>query len=619
MDREELRTQEEAPEMTVYRAPDAEGEAPQAAPGPLPWEIRAPEKKEKKRAALSRAFSALGNVFGRFPFTALFLAAASAILAVLILEGESVISLEKEMLDALTRILAGCGYAALFSAGLKMLCMGRKRELPRWAGFLVCFLLPCAMGAWIYVILDRYLDSDYLVMVLCGIAAALAFFFLFSAYFATKGEGTFASVVGACFVAGLADSIAVAGLELALYAFDSLVLGGRMPEWIYILAVDICAVFLAPMVLLSRLPLEEEEDAAPSKTHRVLIGNIGIPVYLLLIAVLYIYFIKIAVTLTMPEGRINWFASFALLFFVFFRLQSEDLDTGPSRFLTKYGAWLMLPVIGMQILALVIRLRAYGLTTVRWYSLVCTGLGILFVLASLLKEPPYRWIVLVCVAAALVTTGTGWNGYDVSAGNQTDRLTKALEAEGMWKDGAIVRKADPSPGNREIILDSAAYLSRVSGRNTELGRMIRDRDGDLYELFGIREETPEPGPAHDWRYVRYAADPMDYDITGYSTLSRFEVYVDLYEKGSSYDPEQEPRQSVSTGDDELYARLQPLLEKMLAAYDAGESLNAGELAVETKRGRYVFTELSFEYYGEETDYYYVSGSGMLLSGFTAAP
>jgi hypothetical protein len=196
---------------------------------------------------------------------------------------------------------------------------------------------------------------------------------------------------------------------------------------------------------------------------------------------------------------------------------------------------------------------------------------------------------------------------------------KALEAEGMWKDGAIVRKADPSPDNREIILDSAAYLSRVSGRNTEAGRMIRDFDGDLYELFGIREEQPDPGPAHDWRFVRYMADPMEYDISGYGALRRFEVYVDVYEKGSSYAPEEGSQQSVSTGDPELYRLLQPLLERMLAAYDAGESLNAGELAVETKRGRYVFTELSFEYYGEETDYYYVSGSGMLLSGFTAAP
>ena len=74
---------------------------------------------------------------------------------------------------------------------------------------------------------------------------------------------------------------------------------------------------------------------------------------------------------------------------------------------------------------------------------------------------------------------------------------------------------------------------------------------------------------------------------------------------------------ISNGDKELYSSMEALLSYLTSEYDRGSDIASLELWTETAEGKYIFTDISYQCYGDEKVYYYLSADGLLLSGAEA--
>ena len=207
----------------------------------------------------------------------------------------------------------------------------------------------------------------------------------------------------------------------------------------------------------------------------------------------------------MPVGTMNWFASFALLGFAFFfgTLAAQKRLPLFSRFL-EWGFFILLPIIAVQIYGVCLRYAAYGLTTARYASMICTFCGIYALVVAFLKKKPQQ--VYLCAALlALIFSLTPLNVIDVPLHNQEARLNRILTEYDLLQDGQIVKRNDtPSHVVNEII-DIAQYI----GRNASpLAAAVLDADfKPIHEFFSF-----------------YGPNSWELSVVDYHTLIHFGVH-----------------------------------------------------------------------------------------------
>lgn len=173
-----------------------------------------------------------------------------------------------------------------------------------------------------------------------------------------------------------------------------------------------------------------------------------LPVYGLYLLILYAYIGKILWFGKMPSGTMNWYGTLALLgYTLFYFLMGETEDMRRKSFFLYTGLSL-LPITAVQLLGVYIRYEAYGLTTLRYLSMMCTAFG----LASLfqgMRRKSIQGLWLLSAALILLVTVTPANAIDIPVQNQQDRLYAALDSAHMVKDGDIVEGvAEEKNGSR---------------------------------------------------------------------------------------------------------------------------------------------------------------------------
>jgi membrane protein len=118
-----------------------------------------------------------------------------------------------------------------------------------------------------------------------------------------------------CKSLALAELIALIvffGLALSLWAVDELFITEYIFED-YVLVIFIFSqAVIAANVFLSQLTVQDGEFPV-SRAAKVIVFYTAFPVYILFVAVLYVYLAKILVTRNMPDGQINIFVSLATM------------------------------------------------------------------------------------------------------------------------------------------------------------------------------------------------------------------------------------------------------------------------------------------------------------------
>lgn len=348
--------------------------------------------------------------------------------------------------------------------------------------------------------------SRHLIMGTLGVYLALSFLALFFLEHTNRAPGLPALLFAAVF--SIATSILLfLGLMLCVAAFWALIItdtDGWLPETTYLFAGLIAYGVWGLGAFLGALPRAGERYEHSVAVQKLLL-YLFFPVYAVLLLVLYIYVGKIILAGEMPVGTMNWFASFALLGFVFFFGTLAEQKRLPlfNRFL-KWGLLLFFPILAVQLYGVYLRYEAYGLTTARYVSMICTFCGIYALAVAFLKKKP-RQVYLCAAILALIFSLTPLNVIDVPLRNQEVRLTQILTENNLLQDGQVIKRDDLPRKTIAEIADIARYIGEDA---SPLAAQV------LAANFNTHKET----------FSFYAKSSQEHSVAGYQRLIPFDTH-----------------------------------------------------------------------------------------------
>lgn len=233
------------------------------------------------------------------------------------------------------------------------------------------------------------------------------------------------------------------------------------PAWQLFLS-GLCQLGVGFLYFLSYIP--REEDTLPEHTGYVKCWRrLLLPGVCVLLLILYLYLGKIVWLRTMPVGLLNWFASIALFVYAFFYFSFSQSSEFWAHKVLQWGGLALVPVLMAQGMAVHIRIDAYGLTTLRYLSLVLTFYGILVLTFGLGRRRP-DFLYLVAAVLTVLLTLTPANLIDVPAYSQYKRLSKVLMVNGLYQDGQLQRARSLSAGDNKTLRSAYGYLASTEGR-----------------------------------------------------------------------------------------------------------------------------------------------------------
>jgi len=439
----------------------------------------------------------------------------------------------------------GCAAAAaaigcIFAAALRVFLERRGQERH---GFEV--LLPVVVFVFFFILVQGHDWTDpYILLKTAGPALVFTSVGLYCLEPQNEGENPPLAVFFAISKAWLVGTPLIVSLSTCLMAFDSLLfsLEGRLHTTLYFLIAEFSFLFIGIQVFLASLPERGKNMETPA-LFRALLMRVLWPVYLILLAILYLYVAKIIYVWAIPVGMMNWFASLALLAFsVFFFCFANDARYSLLQRFLRWGLLLFLPILAVQAVAVWQRVEPYGLTVLRYTSIHCTIFGIvLLVLAFLRRSPRPALLVLVLMIAAF--TLTPLNIVDVPLRTQEARLWGVLEENDMLQDGEVVENPALAEEARDRLLSASEYLldqKRTSfletpGMRETLAKLrgMQKREKTT-EWFEFQAENPVCIPVEGWKKAYRIDNPAVEDGVifvdkGDGTKERFDVSVYLEE------------------------------------------------------------------------------------------
>lgn len=313
----------------------------------------------------------------------------------------------------------------------------------------------------------------------------------------------------AIMLAGVAAALLAGGVCLVLVALKHL-LGIPVPDALYSDVALVCATLLLPALALAGLPVVAAagtmEAEAPPRAVTVVGTWILTPVALAYLVTLLAYTVKIAVQGELPRGEVTWIASLfsaagVSAWLVVWPLRSS----GPAH--VRLFHRILFPALAIPaallILAVSIRIRAYGVTEERYLAALFGGwaavVSVVYTLAR--HRLSIAWAPgLLGLALCFASIGP-WGERTVSVTSQTDRLVALLTAEGRLRDGRIV--AGGAPVDARTVREIRSRLHYLIGRKAgdritawlPEGRGWRLTHADVEGVLaamGIQAAAPDP-------------------------------------------------------------------------------------------------------------------------------
>ena len=432
---------------------------------------------------------------------------------------------------------AAAAIACIFAAALRLFLERREKERHGFEA-----LLTAAVFVFFFVLVQGHDWRDpYILLKTAGPALAFASVGLYCLAPQKEGEEPALAVLLAISKACLVGLLLVVSLSICLTAFDSLLfsLESRLHTTLYFLIAEFSFLFIGVQVFLASLP-ERGKDVETPALFRAILLRLLWPVYLILLAILYLYVAKIVYVWAMPVGMMNWFASLALLVFsIFFFCFAKDARCSLLQRFLRWGLLLFLPILAVQAVAVWQRVAPYGLTPLRYTSILCTVFGVfLLVLAFRRCSPRPAFLVLAFMIAAL--TLTPLNIVDLPLRTQEARLWRVLEENDMLQGGEVVENPALSSRNRERLLSASEYLLdqektsflETPGMREMLAKLQAEQAGGVAKnaegWFKFKAKDPSRIPVAGWKSAyplqgAYVEDGLLVVSTGDGTKEKIDV------------------------------------------------------------------------------------------------
>lgn len=236
-------------------------------------------------------------------------------------------------------------------------------------------------------------------------------------------------------------------------------------------AASFCGFVLVPWAFFSFLRSDGENAGVFSGILRIVVGYVLSPALVVYTAIMYVYFIKIALTWELPKGNVAYMVSAFMVAGAAGGMFGSAMENKYFGWFYKWFGLISLPLLAMFWVGLLYRVGQYGMTESRVYLLALGFLATLYAVRFIFPAGSYGRISLVSIAVlSALTFVPGISARDIGLDSQTERLESMAAQLGLTDENGRLVKAHSDADTlhkddyRELF-GAYAYVAGKKGRD----------------------------------------------------------------------------------------------------------------------------------------------------------
>lgn len=325
----------------------------------------------------------------------------------------------------------------------------------------------------------------------------------------------------AFFTSALYSVVLFVGLMAIYFAIDLLLF--NLVDQVIAHIANLVFLLFAPTYYLSLL---NDVSAPYPKILNILVSYILIPLLAAFTAVLVAYLVKILITQVWPVGQIGpMVLAYSASGFIVYIL-SVELDNKFAESFKKLFPFALIPLVGLQLYSIYIRIDAFGITESRYY-LILFGIFSLISAGYLIlsKSKNAKIVVLLAACFAIISIVPPVDAFSVSRMSQTSRVEEILVRNNMLSENKINPNPNLSAKDKSEITSIMDYMTSMGHLRSLEWFPEKYKDSSYlyneYEtIFGF---SPYDSPGID----RPAYYSVSMDKTVPLDISGYDLYINL--------------------------------------------------------------------------------------------
>ena len=320
-------------------------------------------------------------------------------------------------------------------------------------------------------------------------------------------EKYFQSVVVDKTVTILYSMVLFLGLTAVFLTVDGLSLI-KLKEQIYI-EIWLFVVFVFAMIFFASKLKKVDENLEEYEIHKIfrfLIYFIVIPLITIYTGILYIYFGKMLITKSWPQGLVShlilWYTIFSLFIMIMVTpMREKDLV---AKIFKNYFPFVSVPLLILSIVSISKRISQYGVTELR-YFIVLLGIWLIFCMVSSIFKARLSVMLISLIAVVYISVFSPINNRRITIMSQNKRLERILIKHGLLKNGKLVKNSGLNENQKYEITDVLNYILGIRDKKDGVRNLypFGKEDGKPYKK--IEEFEKEIGIDDSWYKYKYSA------------------------------------------------------------------------------------------------------------------
>ena len=266
----------------------------------------------------------------------------------------------------------------------------------------------------------------------------------------------------------------------------------------------ITEVFGASLFLsLLKKPDDNLENYEFPFIFNLLIKFVIIPLIIIYTGVLYIYMMKVLISMHLPKGLIShlvlWYTAFSVAVMILITPFTQK-DKFFENF-KKYFPYFSIPLIFASLFAVFQRTYQYGITENRYYVLISI-FWLLFCMVLYIRKMNITGIFISLIACLVISVYTPLSAKNVSNFSQSQRLKRMLVKYGALKDGKISKITQKLTNNEGSQIHTT--IQYISDNSTIAKLNFKNEKGEVYSTLGDLEKGLDV--KESWKDYYYRSD-----------------------------------------------------------------------------------------------------------------
>ena len=264
---------------------------------------------------------------------------------------------------------------------------------------------------------------------------------------------------------------------LSLIKLDSNI---YIETWLFVVFVFSVIFFLSKLKKVD----ESLENYEIHKIFKFLIYFIVIPLITTYTGILYVYFGKMLITRSWPQGLVShlilWYTIFSL--FIMIMVTPMAKKDSVARVFKKYFPFASLPLLVLSIVSISKRISQYGVTPSR-YFVVLLAMWLIFCMVSSIFKASLSVILISLITVVYISVFTPVNNRRITLMSQNKRFEKILVKHGLLKDGKLVKKPELAKEKKYEVTDVLNYILGINDRRNDIENLkpFGKTDGKPYK------------------------------------------------------------------------------------------------------------------------------------------